>query len=108
MPFTLSRLQYVTSRAGNAEALRLHLAAFINRLGRHPPSPIMVQRRIPQSVFDDGSLTRLDQQFLNLLDAFEILRAASPHRNTKLRDVARDIITPVSGKPPPPGEPFRI
>lgn len=40
-------------------------------------------------------------------DAFEILRAASSHRNIKLRDVAHDIITRVSGQPPPPGTPFR-
>jgi GAF domain-containing protein len=33
-------------------------------------------------------------------DAFEILRAASSHRNTKLRDIAHDIITRISGKPP--------
>lgn len=36
-------------------------------------------------------------------EAFEILRAASSHRNTKLRDVAHNIITRVSGKPPESG-----
>jgi GAF domain-containing protein len=32
--------------------------------------------------------------------AFDILRAASMHRNAKLRVVARDIVTGVSGRPP--------
>lgn len=39
-------------------------------------------------------------------EAFEILRAASSHRNIKLRDIAHDIITRVSGKPPQTRPPF--
>ena len=64
VPFTLSGLQYVTSTGDNAEALRLHLAAFINRFGRLLPNPIMVQRLVSKSVLDDAqrSLSRLDQQ----------------------------------------------
>ena len=38
--------------------------------------------------------------------AFDILRAASSHLNIKLRDVAADIVTRVSGEPPdPPTDP---
>ena len=39
-------------------------------------------------------------------EAFDILRAASSHRNTKLRDVAHGMITRVSGKPPEPSASF--
>lgn len=39
-------------------------------------------------------------------EAFEILRAASSHRNTKLRDIAHDIIARISGKPPEPRSTF--
>jgi hypothetical protein len=35
-------------------------------------------------------------------EAFGILRAASQHRNLKLRQVAADIVTAVSGQPPQP------
>ncbi|MGH4022240.1 MAG: GAF and ANTAR domain-containing protein [Pseudonocardiaceae bacterium] len=40
-------------------------------------------------------------------DAFEILRRASNHRNAKLRDVAHDMVTRISGEPPHPGPSFR-
>ena len=33
-------------------------------------------------------------------DAFEVLRAISQNRNVKLRDVAADLVTAVSGQPP--------
>ncbi|MDQ2791251.1 MAG: antitermination regulator [Pseudonocardiales bacterium] len=39
-------------------------------------------------------------------EAFDVLRAASSHRNTKLRDVAHDLITRVSGKSPEPSTRF--
>ncbi|MGH3864846.1 MAG: GAF and ANTAR domain-containing protein [Pseudonocardiaceae bacterium] len=39
-------------------------------------------------------------------DAFEILRRASHHRNIKLRDVAYEIVTRVSGEPPDPDVTF--
>jgi len=39
-------------------------------------------------------------------EAFDILRAASSHRNTKLRDVAHGMIARVSGKPPEPSASF--
>jgi AmiR/NasT family two-component response regulator len=33
-------------------------------------------------------------------EAFEVLRAISQNRNVKLRDIAADMITAVSGQPP--------
>jgi AmiR/NasT family two-component response regulator len=40
-------------------------------------------------------------------EAFDILRAAASHRNIKLRDVAHDMVTRVSGLPPQHSPPFR-
>lgn len=39
--------------------------------------------------------------------AFDLLRQASQNRNRKLRDIAADIITSVSGQPPKPRPSFR-
>ena len=38
--------------------------------------------------------------------AFDILRTTSQNRNTKLRDVAVEVVTAVSGEPPAPGPRF--
>lgn len=35
--------------------------------------------------------------------AFDVLRSASQNRNVKLRDVAREVVSSVSGEPPEPG-----
>jgi hypothetical protein len=39
--------------------------------------------------------------------AFDLLRRASQNRNRKLRDIATDIITRVSGAPPEPRPAFK-
>lgn len=41
-------------------------------------------------------------------EAFEVLRRASQHRNVKLRQVAADVVTSVSGQPPPDDAGFRL
>jgi len=41
-------------------------------------------------------------------EAFEVLRRASQHRNVKLRQVAADVVTSVSGQPPPDDAVFRL
>ena len=40
-------------------------------------------------------------------EAFEVLKRASQHRNTKLRQVAADVVTSVSGEPPTSDAEFR-
>jgi transcriptional regulator with GAF, ATPase, and Fis domain len=40
--------------------------------------------------------------------AFDILRKASQHRNRKLRDIATELVTTVSGAPPQPRPGFRM
>jgi len=41
-------------------------------------------------------------------EAFAVLRQASQHRNTKLRQVAADVVTSVSGQPPSGDADFRV
>ena len=41
-------------------------------------------------------------------EAFEVLRRASQHRNVKLRQIAADVVTSVSGQPPPDDAGFRL
>jgi AmiR/NasT family two-component response regulator len=38
--------------------------------------------------------------------AFALLRSVSQNTNVKLRDLAADIVTSVSGEPPRPASPF--
>ncbi len=61
-----------------------------------------------RSIIDQALGIIMGQNRCTADEAFEILRAASSHRNLKLRDIAHDIVTRVSGKPPhPSGAPFR-
>jgi GAF domain-containing protein len=49
----------------------------------------------------------MGQQRCTAAVAFDLLRKASQHRNRKLRDIAADIVTNVSGEPPTPRPAFR-
>ncbi|MGH3766743.1 MAG: GAF and ANTAR domain-containing protein [Pseudonocardiaceae bacterium] len=53
-----------------------------------------------RSVIDQAIGIIMGQNRCTATDAFEILRAASNHRNIKLRDVANEIVTRISGTPP--------
>jgi GAF domain-containing protein len=53
-----------------------------------------------RTIIDQAIGILMGQQRCNAADAFDLLRKASQHRNRKLRDVATDIITNVSGEPP--------
>jgi GAF domain-containing protein len=59
------------------------------------------------SVIDQAIGILMSQQHCNASTAFDLLRKASQNRNRKLRDVAADIITNVSGEPPQPRPAFR-
>jgi GAF domain-containing protein len=61
-----------------------------------------------RTVIDQAMGILMGQQRCPASEAFALLRAASQHRNRKLRDVAADIVTAVSGAPPEPPPPFRI
>ena len=56
-----------------------------------------------RSVIDQALGILMGQQRCAAAEAFQLLRAASSHRNRKLRDLAVDIVAGVSGEPPVPG-----
>jgi GAF domain-containing protein len=55
-----------------------------------------------RSVIDQALGIIMAQERCSSSRAFAILRAASQNRNVKLRDIAREIVTSVSGEPPQP------
>ena len=67
----------------------------------------MAEAMVSSSLIDQAIGILMAQQRCGAGAAFDLLRQASQHRNRKLRDVAADIITKVSGEPPQPRPPFR-
>jgi GAF domain-containing protein len=59
-----------------------------------------------RSVIDQALGILMAQQRCTASEAFELLRQASQHRNRKLREVAADIVTAVTGRPPEPPPAF--
>jgi AmiR/NasT family two-component response regulator len=59
-----------------------------------------------RTVIDQAIGIIMGQNRCPAADAFEILRRASHHRNIKLRAVAYEIVTRVSGEPPDPSATF--
>ena len=62
---------------------------------------------VSSSVIDQAIGILMGQQRCTASVAFDLLRQASQHRNRKLRDIAAEIITNVSGEPPQPRPSFR-
>jgi len=60
-----------------------------------------------RSVIDQAIGILIGQQRCNAAAAFDLLRQASQHRNRKLRDVAADIITNITGESPRPPTQFK-
>jgi len=60
-----------------------------------------------RSIIDQAIGILMAQQRCAAGEAFDLLRQASQHRNRKLRDVAADIITNVTGGPPQQPNSFR-
>jgi GAF domain-containing protein len=61
-----------------------------------------------RSIIDQAIGILMGQQRCTATEAFDLLRQASQHRNRKLRDIAADIITNVTGAPPQPPTTFRV
>jgi GAF domain-containing protein len=61
-----------------------------------------------RSVIDQALGVLMGQQRCTASAAFDLLRQASQHRNRKLRDVAADLITNVTGRPPEPPSDFKV
>ncbi|MGW7086828.1 GAF and ANTAR domain-containing protein [Streptomyces sp. NPDC054871] len=54
-----------------------------------------------RAVIDQATGIIMAQQRCSSTEAFAILRRASQHRNVKLRDLCTDLITRLTGQPPP-------
>jgi len=87
----------------SAAALTLNLRQVHQAQVQHQLADAMVS----SSVIDQAIGILMGQQRCTAGAAFDLLRQASQHRNRKLRDIAADIITKVSGEPPQPRPPFR-
>ncbi|SIR30336.1 GAF and ANTAR domain-containing protein [Micromonospora avicenniae] len=61
-----------------------------------------------RSVIDQALGVVMGQQRCTATEAFALLRQASQHRNRKLRDVAAEIITQVTGETPQPASEFVV
>jgi hypothetical protein len=66
----------------------------------------LAEAMVSSSVIDQAIGILMGQQRCTANVAFDLLRQASQNRNRKLRDVAADIITKVSGEPPEPRRRF--
>ncbi|MFJ4776327.1 GAF and ANTAR domain-containing protein [Streptomyces sp. NPDC088762] len=60
-----------------------------------------------RSVIDQATGIIMGQQRCSAEEAFAILRTASQHRNVKLRDLCTDLVTNITGTPPPDGQALR-
>jgi GAF domain-containing protein len=68
----------------------------------------LAEAMVSSSVIDQAIGILMAQQRCTAVTAFDLLRHASQNRNRKLRDIAADIITKVSGEPPQPRPRFKI
>ncbi|MFI6070925.1 GAF and ANTAR domain-containing protein [Actinoplanes sp. NPDC051343] len=67
----------------------------------------LAQAVVSSSVIDQAIGILMAEQRCTAAAAFDLLRQASQNRNRKLRDIAGDLITRVSGAPPQPRPAFR-
>jgi GAF domain-containing protein len=68
----------------------------------------LAEAMVSSSVIDHAIGILMGQQRCTASAAFDILRKASQHRNRKLRDIAAELVTTVSGAPPQPRPGFRM
>jgi AmiR/NasT family two-component response regulator len=66
----------------------------------------MAEAMVSSSVIDQAIGILMAQQRCTAEAAFELLRQASQRRNRKLRDIAAEIVTKVSGELPQPRRRF--
>jgi transcriptional regulator with GAF, ATPase, and Fis domain len=68
----------------------------------------MAEAMVSSSLIDQAMGIIMAQQRCTAGAAFDLLRQASQHRNRKLREIAAEIVTTVSGQPPRPRRQFRV
>ena len=108
---------YATRRAAFTDTARRHALAFtaqgaaaLTVILRQADQALLHQQltdaMTSRSVIDQALGVLMGQQRCTASEAFTLLRQASQHRNRKLRDVAAEIITQVSGESPQPAPGF--
>ena len=91
------QLEVFAGNAAGAVAVALKLA------DQAQLSEDLHQALTSRAIIDQAIGIMMAQQRCEAGAAFDILRRASQNRNVKLRELAAEIITAVSGKPPEPG-----
>jgi GAF domain-containing protein len=84
------------------------LALALHQISQAQVQQQFVEAVTSRSVIDQAIGILMGQQRCTATAAFDLLRQASQHRNRKLRDIAADIITNVTGEPPHPPADFTI
>ncbi|MGS2617139.1 GAF and ANTAR domain-containing protein [Micromonospora sp. LZ34] len=108
---------YATHPAAFTERARQHAVAFADQgtaaltvILRQADQALLHQQltdaMASRSVIDQALGVLMGQQRCTATEAFALLRQASQHRNRKLRDVAAEIITQVTGTSPQPAPDF--
>ncbi|RQW83033.1 transcription antitermination regulator [Micromonospora globispora] len=108
---------YATHRGAFTDTARRHALAFtaqgaaaLTVILRQADQALLHQQltdaMTSRSVIDQALGVLMGQQRCTASEAFALLRQASQHRNRKLREVAAEIITQVSGESPQPAPGF--
>jgi len=96
-----------TAQRGHAESFAAHASAALTmalREARHTRlDEDLRQALTSRSVIDQAIGALMAQQHCDADEAFALLRAASQHRNRKLRDLAAELVAGVGGAPARPG-----
>ena len=90
-----------------AEVLAASAAATLALAARQSSTAVLTgqlrEALASRSVIDQALGIIMAQERCSSTQAFAILRGASQNRNVKLREIAHQIVTSVSGEPPAPG-----
>ena len=90
-----------------AERASIALTLTIRYNEQAASSQQLEQALISRTVIDQAIGILMAEQHCDAHTAFEMLRRHSQNNNRKLREVAEDLITRVSGQPPAPPRPFQ-
>ena len=96
-PDTRGQLEVFAGNAAGAVAVAMKLA------DQTQMSEDLHEALTSRAVIDQATGIIMAQQRCGAAAAFDILRRASQNRNVKLRQLAAEIVSQVSGKPPEPG-----
>jgi GAF domain-containing protein len=84
------------------------LALALRQINQAQVQQQLLEAVTSRSIIDQAIGILMGQQRCTASVAFDLLRRASQHRNRKLRDIAADIVTNVTGEPPQPPADFKI